>query len=106
METFKLLFEGQRCGNYADLPLKEHLRLLKFPEAACEKISNNPRVALKAKLKYQDAIEQQKKFIKLGLETSLKLELNPKLFKLGLINKEQTPELLLQPSHIIRKAFA
>ena len=90
METFRLIFEGKRCGDYAKLPLTDHLLLLKFSPSACEKISNSRNVTLKRQLKHEDAKKQQQRFFALGLETSLKLELNPELFKLGYFPNTQT----------------
>jgi len=83
METFKLIFEGSRCGAYSKLSLKEHLSLLKFSTQAIEKINNSKCVTLKSRLSYDEARKQRTKFRSLGLETSLKLELTPELFKLG-----------------------
>jgi len=101
METFQLVFTGKRCGNYSKLPIDEHLALLKFPENSRKKIISSNAIALKRNLDHTNAIKQQKYFISIGLETTLKLELNEQLFRLGFKkNKESIEsELSLPDDH-------
>lgn len=92
METFQLIFSGDRCGNYSKLPIDEHFKLLNFSENSRKKIASSKHAILKRNLDYKSAISQQERLISLGLETTIKLELNAKLFQLGFKTNEKTPD--------------
>jgi len=84
METFRLVFNGERCGDYAKLPIEHHLKLLKLSEQAIEKILAGNKVAIKSGLS-RSQVEQQKMVLeKLGMVTHCQLQLNAKIFAEGL----------------------
>ena len=97
IETFQLIFEGQRFGAYKELPIEKHLTLLKFSDNAIAKLASGKHVALKKKLSYEDADLQQQKFKSAGLVTTIKIELNADLFKLGLKSKLPNPQPATSP---------
>lgn len=84
MEKYCLIFNGERCGDYANIPIEHHVKLLKISERARAKILLNKKVILKSGVPRQKVHEQKMVLEKLGLVTEQQLQLNADIFALGL----------------------
>ncbi len=88
MEKYRLVFAGQRCGDYGKLPLDEHVKLLvpliKLSDKATNKILNGQKLALKSSMDLEQMQQQKASFAKLGLVTDHQLQLNGDILSAGL----------------------
>lgn len=94
MEKFRLIFTGQRCGDYAKLPLTQHLRLLKLSDSATQKILSGSKVALASGLTSNQLQRQKRKLESMGFVTQTQLQLNAQILEAGLKKVEPAPDSL------------
>lgn len=92
MERYRLIFNGQRCGDYAKLPLEHHIRQLKLPEQASSKILEGKKIALRTGMSLAEMQQQKAAFTKLGLVTEHQLQLSPDILKVGLRKRGTSPQ--------------
>jgi len=93
-EKYRLIFAGERCGDYAKLPLDKHVELLKLSDKANSKILKGEKVALKSGLSLTHMQRQQEVFTKLGLVTEHQLQLSPEILTMGLRDREAEVSVL------------
>lgn len=101
METFRLVFQGERVGRFAELTLEKHLSVLPFSDSAKQKLLSGSSVVLKEKLDSKGADHYQEKFQNLGLQTELQLQLSPSCFNKGL--KLEDSGTLMSPISVSKR---
>lgn len=103
MERYRLIFRGDRCGNYAKLPLPKHLELLKISDKAKTKIATGKKISLKSGLTRADAEEQRVLFKKMGLITKRQLQLSPEILAEGMVAPTSVPDEIDEtlPVHLL-----
>lgn len=84
MEKYQLIFNGERCGDYAKLPIEHHVKLLKISERARQTILLGKRIAIKSGVPRKEVQDQTFALEKLGLVTEPRLQLNANIFAAGL----------------------
>ncbi len=106
LEQYRLIFAGERCGQYAKIPLEQHLELLKLSGTAKEKILNGGKVALKSGLSMDEMRIQQAKLTKLGLVTQHQLQLSPEILSAGLRSRSPAELDAESPVNLVATSLA
>ncbi len=83
-----MVFAGERCGDYANLPFEKHVELLKsalkLSDQVADKILSGKKISLKSGLPLAQMEQQKQAFAKFGIVTEHQIQLSPKVLKMGL----------------------
>jgi len=104
MEKYRLIFSGERCGEFTKLSISDHFKLIKLSPRAQEKYKLQGKLVLKSKLSQAQMIKNKAQLKKMGIITSHQLELSEELFERGIkpIKKEKDISLpVFKPSENI-----